>query len=139
VPTYEWAVLRVVPRVERGEFVNVGIVLHCKALDYLGCQISDDLSRAAALDPDLDVDAVRAHLAAIADVCAGAPAAGGSGQRSPGDRFRWLVAPRSTVVQPSPVHAGISDDPAAELTALRARMVDGPIARTTDAARRSPG
>ena len=137
MPTYEWAVLRVVPRVERGEFVNVGVVLHCQALDYLGCVISDDLSRAMALAPDLDVDAVRAHLAAVADVCSGAPAAGGSGRRSPGDRFRWLVAPRSTVVQPSPVHAGISDDPAAELAALAARMVAGPTARRSD--RRSPG
>jgi hypothetical protein len=137
VPTYEWAVLRVVPRVERGEFVNVGVVLHCKALDYLGCEISHDLSRALALDPGLDVEGVRAHLAAIADVCAGAAAAGGSGQRSRGDRFRWLVAPRSTVVQPSPVHAGISDDPAGELDALTARMVGGPAAGAS--ASRSPG
>jgi hypothetical protein len=139
VPTYEWAVLRVVPRVERGEFVNVGVVLHCKALGYLGCVISDDLSRAVALDPGLDVDAVRGHLTAIADVCAAAPASGGSGQRSPGDRFRWLVAPRSTVVQPSPVHAGISDDPAAELAALMARMVAAPAAPGEGRARRSPG
>ena len=130
MPTYEWAVLRVVPRVERGEFVNVGVVLHCKALDYLGCLISDDLSRALALDAALDVDAVREHLAAVADVCSGDPAAGGSGRRTPGDRFRWLVAPRSTVVQPSPVHAGISDDPEAELRALAARMVDAPTGRS---------
>jgi len=137
VPTYEWAVLRVVPRVERGEFVNVGVVLHCKALDYLGCSISDDLSRAQALDPGLDVDGVREHLAAVADVCAGAPSSGGSGRRSKGDRFRWLVAPRSTVVQPSPVHAGISDDPARELAALAARMVDGPAPDGPE--HRSPG
>lgn len=139
MPTYEWAVLRVVPRVERGEFVNVGVVLHCKALDYLGCAITDDLARALALDPGLDVDGVRAHLAAISDVCAGAPAAGGSGRRSPGDRFRWLVAPRSTVVQPSPVHAGISDDPGAELLALASRMVDVPGQRSDDSAPPSPG
>lgn len=132
MPTYEWAVLRVVPRVERGEFVNVGVVLHCKELGYLGCSITDDLARALALDPDLDVAGVREHLAAVADVCAGAPEAGGSGRRSPGDRFRWLVAPRSTVVQPSPVHAGLSDDPAAELAALRARMVDRPAPTATD-------
>lgn len=69
--TYEWAVLRVVPRVERGEQVNVGVVVYCRALDYLDVWISDDLSRALAIAPDLDVDAVRLHLAAVADLCAG--------------------------------------------------------------------
>ena len=127
--TYEWAVLRVVPRVERGEQVNVGVVVYCRALDYLGVWISDDLSRAVALAPDLDVDAVRLHLDAVVDLCAGSPEAGHSGRRSPGDRFRWLVAPRSTVVQPSPVHTGLTDDPAAELADLARRMVDPPAGR----------
>lgn len=124
--TYEWAVLRVVPRVERGEQVNVGVVVYCRALDYLGVWISDDLSRAVALAPDLDVDAVRLHLDAVADLCAGSPEAGHSGRRSPGDRFRWLVAPRSTVVQPSAVHTGITDDPEAELRDLARAMVAWP-------------
>jgi hypothetical protein len=124
--TYEWAVLRVVPRVERGEYVNVGVVVYCRALDYLGASITDDLSRATALAPDLDVDAVRQHLDAVVAVCAGAPEAGGSGRRTPGDRFRWLVAPRSTVVQTSPVHTGISDDPHGELDDLVAQMVTWP-------------
>ena len=126
MPTYEWALLRVVPRVDRGECVNVGVVVYCRELDYLCAAVTDDLSRALALDPDLDVEAVRAHLASVAAVCAGDPAAGDSGRRSPGDRFRWLVAPRSTVVQPSPVHTGITDDPGAELADLMARMVSPP-------------
>ncbi len=126
MPTYEWAVLRVVPRVDRGEFVNVGVVVYCQALDYLCAAVTTDLARARALDPELDVDAVRAHLESVAAVCAGDEAAGDSGRRSPGDRFRWLVAPRSTVVQPSPVHTGITDDPASELDDLMARMVSTP-------------
>jgi hypothetical protein len=123
---YEWAVLRVVPRVERGESVNVGVVVYCRALDFLEAWITDDLSRVTALDPGLDVEAVRAHLRAIAAVCAGTPDAGDNGRRSPGDRFRWLVAPRSTVVQTSPVHTGITDDPRTDVLDLAARMVTWP-------------
>jgi hypothetical protein len=118
--------MRVVPRVERGECVNVGVVVYCRALDYLCAAVTDDLSRARALDPGLDVDAVRAQLESVAAVCAGDAATGDSGRRSAGDRFRWLVAPRSTVVQPSPVHTGITEDPAAELDDLMARMVASP-------------
>ena len=120
---YEWAVLRVVPRVERCEFVNVGVLLYCQALDLLEVHITDDLGRALALDPDLDVTAVRQHLETVEAVCAGSAEAGENGRRSPGERFRWLVAPRSTVVQTSPVHTGISDDPEAELNDLATRMV----------------
>ena len=123
---YEWAVIRVVPRVERGEFVNVGVVVYCRALDFLAAETTDDLDRAVALDPSLDTAAIRAHLASVRAVCAGAAAAGASGQRSPGDRFRWLVAPRSTVVQTSPVHTGLTDDPAAEVASLFAAMVAAP-------------
>jgi hypothetical protein len=123
---YEWAVLRVVPRVERCEFVNVGVVVYCRALDYLDAVTTDDLGRALALDPGLDAHAVLAHLAQIEAVCRGDASAGASGLRSPGDRFRWLVAPRSTVVQPSAVHTGLTDDPAVELADLARRMVDPP-------------
>jgi hypothetical protein len=126
VATYEWAVLRVVPRVDRGEYVNVGVVVYCQARDFLRAAVATDLSRARALDPALDVEAVRAHLESVAAVCAGEVAAGDSGRRSPGERFRWLIAPRSTVVQPSPVHTGITEDPAAELVDLMARMVSTP-------------
>ncbi len=125
--TYEWAVIRVVPRVERSEFVNVGVVVYCRAQDYLAASITRDLSRARALDPGLDVDAVRHHLDTIAAVCAGLAEAGENGRRSPGDRFRWLVAPRSTVVQTSPVHTGLSGDAAVELADLAARMVTLPL------------
>jgi hypothetical protein len=126
-------VLRVVPRVERCEFVNVGVVVYCKALDYLGAVTSNDLGRARALDPGLDTAAVLAHLDAIGAVCRGDLASGASGLRSRGDRFRWLVAPRSTVVQPSPVHTGITDDPAAELVDLARRMVEPPGGATAPA------
>jgi hypothetical protein len=112
--------------VDRGEYVNVGVVVYCQALDFLRAAVATDLSRARALDPALDVEAVRAHLESVAAVCAGELAAGDSGRRSPGERFRWLIAPRSTVVQPSPVHTGITEDPAAELVDLMARMVSTP-------------
>jgi hypothetical protein len=119
-------VLRVVPRVERCEFVNVGVVVYCKALDFLGGHTTRDLDRALALDPGLDVGAVLTHLDAIGAVVRGDAASGASGLRSQGDRFRWLVAPRSTVVQPSPVHTGLTDAPATELADLAHRMVDPP-------------
>jgi len=126
VATYEWAVLRVVPRVDRGEYVNVGVVVYCQALDYLRASVTEDLARATALDPGLDVDAVRSQLDSVVAVCAGDAGAGDNGRRTRGERFRWLVAPRSTVVQPSPVHTGLTDDPQSELEDLMARMVGGP-------------
>jgi len=126
VATYEWAVLRVVPRVDRGEYVNVGVVVYCQALDFLRAAVTTDLSRALALDAVLDVTAVRAHLESVAALCAGDLAAGDSGRRSPGERFRWLIAPRSTVVQTSPVHTGITHDPERELGDLAAQMVAWP-------------
>jgi hypothetical protein len=127
---YEWSVLRVVPRVERGEYVNVGAVVYCQGLDFLRALVTDDLGRALALDPDLDVDATRRHLEGLRSLCAGDASAGAGADRSPGDRFRWLVAPRSTVIQPSPVHTGLTDDPAAALAELYAQMVGPPAARS---------
>ena len=121
--TYEWAVLRVVPRVERSEFVNAGVVVYCRALDFLAARVDLDLDRLAALDPSVDVAAVERHLESLRALCAGEAAAGANGARPPGERFRWLVAPRSTVVQASEVHAGLTDDPAAEVDRLLARMV----------------
>lgn len=120
---YEWAAVRVVPRVERGEYVNAGVVVYCGQLDFLAVALDWDEGRARALDPALDADGVRRHLRAIDDLCAGEPTAGANADRPPGDRFRWLAAPRSTVVQLSPVHTGLTADPAAELARLRDVMV----------------
>lgn len=120
---YEWAVLRVVPRVERGEYVNVGVLVYCRALDYLAAQVCSDLERAVRLEPALDVEAVGQQLQSVLALCAGDASAGANGRRTAGERFRWLVAPRSTVVQPSPVHTGLTDDPVAELADLFDRMV----------------
>jgi hypothetical protein len=120
---FEYAVLRVVPRVERGEFINAGVVLYCQADSFLDARVYLDSDRLMALDPGTDLEAVRAHLEAVRSVCAGGPEAGSVGRLPLGERFGWLVAPRSTVVQPSPVHTGLTDDPEAELERLLSRMV----------------
>ena len=119
---YEWAIVRLVPRVERGEFINVGAIVYCQSLDFLEAAIDLDETRALALDPGLDMAAVRVHLASIERLCDGSDA-GASGDRSQGDRFRWLTAPRSTMVQTSPIHTGLTDDPAAQLRRLMETMV----------------
>ncbi|WP_279433593.1 DUF3037 domain-containing protein [Actinomadura sp. KC345] len=111
---FEYAALRVVPRVERGEVMNVGVVVYCRALDYLGCRTHLDERRLLALDPSLDLDGVRSALTAVDAVCCGGEHAGQAAQETPGARFRWLTAPRSTIVQPGPVHAGLTDDPKSE-------------------------
>jgi hypothetical protein len=120
---FEYAVVRVVPRVERGEFVNAGVVLWCRALEHLAARTALDPDRARALDPGLDVDAVARHLGALEAVCAGDPRGGAATGEAKGARFRWLVAPRSTVVQTSPVHCGLTRDPAAELERLVSALV----------------
>jgi DUF3037 family protein len=120
---FEYAVLKVVPRVERGECINAGVVLYCQAERFLGARVHLDPARLRALDPGADLEAVRAHLEAFRSVCAGGPEAGAVGSLPLGERFGWLVAPRSTVVQPSPVHTGLTDDAEAELERLLSRMV----------------
>ena len=120
---YEWAVLRVVPRVERCEFVNAGVVVYSHALGFLAAAVDLDEARALALDPDLDLAAVRRHLGSVQELCAGSPQAAASAARPQGERFRWLTAPRSTVVQTSPVHTGLTEDPDAELARLLDVMV----------------
>jgi hypothetical protein len=119
--SYEWCVLRVVPRVERCEFVNAGVVVYSQTHDVLAAAIELDDDRVLALAPDLDLVVVRRHLALVAAVCAGEhpPTA----ELPMGQRFRWLTAPRSTMVQPSPVHTGLTADPLLELAALLDRMV----------------
>ena len=120
---FEYAVLRVVPRVDRGECINAGVVLYCQAEGFLGARVHLDSARLKALDPEADLEAVQAHLEAVGLVCEGGPEAGSVGRLPLGERFGWLVAPRSTVVQPSPVHTGLTDDAEAELGLLLSRMV----------------
>jgi hypothetical protein len=108
---FEYAVLRVMPRVERGELLNAGVVLYCRQLDYLALRTELDVRRLAALDPGCDPAPIEQALAATTKACAEASAAG---RQERGQFFRWLTAPRSTVIQPGPVHTGLTDDPAAE-------------------------
>ena len=121
--SYDYAVVRVVPRVERGEFVNAGVIVKCAALGFLQARIELDEARVRALDPAADLDAIRAALAAIPVVCAGGPAAGALGALSLRERFDWLVAPRSTSIQTSAVHSGRCADLEATLQHLLDRMV----------------
>jgi len=121
--TYDYAVIRVVPRVERAEFVNVGIILWCQDETFLEARIELDEGRLLALAPDLDIAAVRAHLATIPAICAGGDGAGPIGKLSRRERFDWLTAPRSTMIQTSPVHAGRCTDPRAAIEHLLDRMV----------------
>ena len=123
---YAYAVIRVVPRPERGECVNVGVVLFCRPRRFLAARLERDLTRPLALAPDLDAAAVRRQLDLLASIAAGDRAAGPLGRLPQAERFGWLVASASTVVQPSPVHAGLCADPTAELDRLFATMVAVP-------------
>jgi len=121
--TYDYAIVRIVPRVERGEQINVGVILSCVDVDFLEARIEMDESRLLALHPALDLEAIRAGLATIPAVCAGGAEAGPIGALRPRDRFRWLVSPRSTIIQMSPVHTGRTSDPAAAIERLLQTMV----------------
>ena len=121
---FEYALLRVVPRVERGEFINAGVVLYCQEHRFLDALIHLDHDRLRALDPRLDPERVLDHLKAAREVCAGSPEAGSISLLPPVQRFGWLVAPRSTVVQPSPVHTGITEAPEETLSYLLRKMVE---------------
>jgi hypothetical protein len=116
--TYDYAIVRVVPRVERGERMNVGVILSCPDLDYLDARIELDEGRLLALDPEVDLDLMRANLATIPTVCRGGPDAGAIGELPKRGRFRWLVSPRSTIIQTSAVHTGRTGDPSACLERL---------------------
>lgn len=120
---YDYAVVRVVPRVDREEFVNAGIVLSCPARKFLDARIELDEKRLLALDATVDLDAVRSHLDTIPAICRGGDGAGPIGRLSQRERFHWLVAPRSTVIQTSQVHTGRCGDPEAALERLTKRMV----------------
>ncbi len=121
--SFEYALLRVVPRVERGEFINGGVLLYCRARDYLAAETHLDVERLRALDGRADVAAIERALATAADVCAGGSGAGPVAAEDLGKRFRWLTAPRSTVIQPGPVHTGLTLDPAADLARLMRSLV----------------
>jgi hypothetical protein len=120
---FAYAILRVVPRVERGEQLNAGVVLFCRRRGFLAARVELDELRLAALAPDLDPEVVRAHLDALARIAAGDPAGGAVAALEPSERFGWLVAPSSTIVQPSPVHTGLCDDPCVMLDRLFAELV----------------
>lgn len=116
--SYDYAVVRVVPRVDREEFINVGVILFSKALHFLAARVEVNEERLRSLAPAVDVDLVRRHLEAIPRICAGEEDAGPIALLSQSERFQWLVAPRSTMIQVSPVHGGLCDDPAARLNEL---------------------
>ena len=134
---FSYAVVRVVPHVEREEFVNAGVVVFCDSADFLGACIALDETRLLALAPDADLPLVRKHLAAIPLVCAGGPAAGPIGALSARERWRWVVAPRSTVLQMSPAHTGLCQSPDEELERLAALLVRGTVIRPAASSRRS--
>lgn len=116
---FEYAVVRVVPHVEREEFVNVGIILFCRALKYLDACLCLDAARLSALAPDLDLKILLGQLETIPRICAGGKIAGALGELSIGERFKWLTSPRSTTIQVSPAHCGLCQDPKTEMEILR--------------------
>ncbi len=126
--TYDYAIIRVVPRVEREEFVNVGVIVSCPARKFLEARIELDERRLMALDPAVDLESIRLHLAAIPAICAGGEQAGPIGQLSQRERFHWLTAPRSATIQTSPVHSGYCQNPTAALERLLDTMVRPPRA-----------
>jgi hypothetical protein len=120
---FQYAIVRVVPRVERGECVNAGVVLFCRPRRFLAARIALDEPRLLALAPDVDLAAVRGHLDALCRIAAGDAAAGPIAALPASERFHWLVAPASTIIQCSAVHTGLTDDPEGELERLVARLV----------------
>ena len=121
---FQYAIVRLLPRVERGECLNVGVVLLCRPRRYLAARIALDEGRLAAFAPDLDPATIRPHLAAIERIAAGDPEAGPIARLGQAERFHWLVSPSSTIIQASEVHSGLCDDPAAELDHLVATLVE---------------
>ena len=120
---FQYAIIRVVPRVERGECLNAGVVLLCRPRRFLAAQVGLDRGRLEVLAPGVDPATIETHLAAIERIAAGDPSAGPIAKLSQGERFHWIVSPSSTVIQPSAVHTGLCADPAAELEHLFDRLV----------------
>jgi hypothetical protein len=121
--SYDYATVRVVPRVDREEFVNAGVILFCLSRGYLAARVHLDERRLQALSPDVEVELVRQHLEAIPRICEGSATAGPIATLSRRERFHWLVAPRSTIVQVSPVHSGMCDSPERALDDLFRQLV----------------
>lgn len=136
--SFDYAIIRVVPRVEREEFINAGVIFFCRTRRFLQAVIALDPHRLAALAPDLDPAIIGGYLDIFPLVCAGGPDAGPIGQLAQAERFHWLVSPRSTIIQTSAVHSGLCADPAAALTHLLNTMVRPP-APDTEAANLLPG
>ena len=128
--TYDYAIIRVVPKVEREEFVNVGVIVSCPAKGFLEARIELDEQRLKALDATLDIESIRPHLASITAICAGGEQAGPIGQLSQRERFHWLTAPRSTIIQISPVHTGHTTNPVSVLEHLLDSTVRSPRAES---------
>jgi hypothetical protein len=120
---FAYAIIRVVPQVQRGEGFNAGVVLFCRQLDFLGARVALDELRLAALAPGVSPDTIRPHLDAIVRVAGGDPGSGPIAALPPSDRFGWLASPSSTIIQPSPIHTGLSEDPRATLESLFAELV----------------
>jgi pimeloyl-ACP methyl ester carboxylesterase len=120
---FQYSILRVVPRVERGECMNAGVVLFCRPRRYLAARAELDAARLAAFAPELDLAEVREHLDAMSRIAAGERDAGPVARLEQSERFHWLVAPSSTVIQPSPVHTGLCEDPEATLADLVSKLV----------------
>jgi hypothetical protein len=127
---FQYAILRVVPDVERGERFNAGIVLLCRPRRFLAAQVILDEGLLRRLAPGMDLEPIRGHLELIPRLAAGDPTAGPMAHMEQAERFHWLVAPSSTVVQPSAVHTGVTEDPATTLEGLMARLVLRPATRT---------
>ena len=121
--SFDYAVIRVVPRVERGEILNAGVLLFCLQRDFLAAKVEVNAPRLLALWPEIDVELVRHHLEAIPRICAGSPEGGPIARLSLRERFHWLVAPRSTIIQVSPVHVGLCESPERALDELFRQMV----------------
>ncbi len=123
---FEYAVLRLVPRVERGERINVGVVLFCRTRHFLGIRFALDAGRRAALQalaPEADIEAISGHLEALGQIVRGDPSGGSMAALAPPERFRWVVSPSSTMIQPSDVHAGVTDDPDGTLNQIFASQI----------------
>jgi hypothetical protein len=120
---FQYAMVRVVPDVERGECLNAGVIVFCRPRRFLAARVALDETRLRALDPDVDLEAVRAHLSAVERIAAGDPSAGPIAALPASERFHWLVAPASTIIQPSPVHTGLTQDPEGEVERLLRRLV----------------